>query len=138
MPKKNQTEAKTPELNTLKINVEVALTDQEKIDKGIELVDKLVEIHDVQTEAKDTAKSYKDRIGGLEDEKDGIAQIMRAGKEHRLLEAVKERDDDLFQYMYLEVVDGKKTDNVLKVEPYTAEDHQLPIPEGETETAGAE
>ena len=63
---------------------------------------------------------------------------MQAGKEHRLLESVKERDDDLKQYMYLEVVNGKKTDNVLKVVPYSAEDYQLPIPEGENEPATAE
>lgn len=138
MPKKKQTDTETIELNTIMINVEVELSDQEKIDKGLELVDKLVEIHDVETEAKETAKDYKNQVGGLLEDKDKIAQVITAGKEHRLLEAVKERDDDIKQYNYLEVIDGKKTDNVLKFEPYSAEDYQLPIPEGDKEPATTE
>ena len=59
MPKKKETDTKTPELITQMINVEVDLSDQEKIEKGLSLVDKLIEIHEEQIEAKETAKKYK-------------------------------------------------------------------------------
>lgn len=127
MTKKKETES--PELKTIFVNVEVELSDQEKIDKGLELVDKLIEIHEVEVEAKETAKDYKNRIGGLLEDKEKIARVIHEGKENRFLESVKERDDDLKQFLFLEVVEGKKTSNVLKSDPYGAGDYQLPIPE---------
>lgn len=127
--------AKKEVLNPETINIEVDLTPDEKIEKGLALVEKMIDIHNLKAESKEVAKGYKERIGGLDDEKRKIADTIFKGTEYRLFESVKERDDENQQYIFLEVVDGKRTDNILKSVPYESKDFQYPIPDPEeTET----
>ena len=118
------------ETQTVTVFKEVELTEDEKLQRAIQLVKELNTIDELSDELKTTVKNYKTRIDTHEMKRDELMQTISTGFEERDFRCVAEKNFAKSTMQWFQVTDdGELTEVLIQEFPLTPDQMQKTIEE---------
>ena len=117
-------------METTTVFKEVEITEDEKLQRAIQLVKELTTIDELSDELRTTVRNYKTRIDTHEMKRDELMQTIATGVEERDFRCVAEKNFKKGTIQYFQVTDdGELTEVLIQEFPLTPEQMQKTIEE---------